>query len=106
MKRPELTNPKSGRLRLRARDLRGSFVTLGLATGRTEAWVTDRTGHKSSSMIYRYKRASRTAAELGLGWFAPLDEAIPELSPKVAKRAVKVQMGCKRGVRNVPSRRG
>ncbi len=80
--RPELTKPKAGRLLLRAHDLRGSFVTLALASGRTEAWVTDRTGHKSSVMIYRYKRASRTAAELGLGWFAPLDEAIPELHPK------------------------
>jgi len=83
--RPELTNPKAGRLRLRAHDLRGSFVTLALAAGRTEAWVTDRTGHTTSSMIYRYKRASRSAAELGLGWFAPLDEAIPELSPKGGK---------------------
>ena len=45
---------------------------------RTEAWVTDRTGHRSSEMIYRYKRAARTAAELDLGWFSPLDEAIPE----------------------------
>jgi hypothetical protein len=32
-------------------------------------------------MIYRYKRAARTATELNLGWFAPLDQAIPELTP-------------------------
>ena len=79
--RPELLTAKAGRLVLRAHDLRGSFVTLALANGRTEAWVTDRTGHRSSEMIYRYKRAARTAAELALGWFAPLDEAIPELAP-------------------------
>ena len=30
-------------------------------------------------MINRYRRAARTWAELGLGPFAPLDEAIPEL---------------------------
>jgi integrase len=92
-KRPELTESKAkvGRIRLRAHDLRGSFVTLALAVGRTEAWVTDRTGHKSSSMIYRYKRASRQAEELGLGWFAPLDEAIPELSPKPRQGANRVQ---------------
>ena len=89
--RPELTVPKPGRLLLRVHDLRGSFVTLALATGRTEAWVTDRTGHRSSQMIYLYKRASRTAAELGLGWFAPLDEAIPELAPKPRQGANGVQ---------------
>jgi integrase len=93
VERPELTKSKAGRLRLRAHDLRGSFVTLALATGRTEAWVTDRTGHKSSSMVYRYKRASRTAAELNLGWFAPLDEAIPELAPKPRRGANGVQTG-------------
>ena len=82
VERPELTEPKPGRMLLRVHDLRGSFVTLALASGKTEAWVTDRTGHKSSAMIYLYKRASRTAAELSLGWFAPLDEAIPELAPK------------------------
>ncbi len=80
--RPELVEEKPGRMILRAHDLRGSFVTAALATGHTEAWVTDRTGHKSSAMVYRYKRAARTAAELSLGWFEPLDEAIPELSPK------------------------
>jgi hypothetical protein len=93
VKRPELTVPKAGRLLLRAHDLRGSFVTLALAVGRTEAWVTDRTGHRSSQMIYLYKRASRTASELGLGWFAPLDEAIPELAPKGRRGANGVQTG-------------
>ena len=32
-----------------------------------------------SQMIYRYKRAARQAAELGLGNLVPLDEAIPEV---------------------------
>ena len=100
VKRPELLVPKPGRILLRAHDLRGSLVTLALAEGRTEAWVTDRTGHKSSQMIYLYKRASRTAAELGLGWFAPLDEAIPSWLRRVAR----VQTGCKRGVRGALSR--
>ena len=93
VKRPELTEAKEGRRVLRVHDLRGSFVTLALAAGQTEAWVTDRTGHKSSTMVYRYKRASRTAAELGLGWFAPLDEAIPELAPKPRQGANGVQTG-------------
>jgi hypothetical protein len=106
--RPELLKPKTGRRVLRVHDLRGSFVTLALAAGQTEAWVTDRTGHKSSTMIYRYKRASRTAAELGLGWFAPLDEAIPEFAPKPRQGANGVQTGgssrrqtSRRGPRNI-----
>lgn len=40
VKRPELTVAKEGRRILRAHDLRGSFVTLALAAGQTEAWVT------------------------------------------------------------------
>ncbi|MFO0572260.1 MAG: tyrosine-type recombinase/integrase, partial [Polyangiaceae bacterium] len=67
------------RLALRAHDLRATFVTVNLAVGKTEAWITDRTGHRSSQMIYRYKRAARTHAELELGGLEPLHQAIPEL---------------------------
>jgi integrase len=59
--------------------LRGTFVTLALAAGRTETWVTDRTGHQSSQMVHRYKRAARTAGELELGWLRPLHEVVPEV---------------------------
>jgi integrase len=94
VKRPELVQQGKGRMRLRVHDLRGTFVTLALACGQTEAWVTDRTGHRSSAMVYRYKRAARTAAELGLGWLAPLDEAIPELAEaNGSQRANRVQTG-------------
>jgi integrase len=61
---------------LRAHDLRASFVTIALANGKTETWVADRTGHRSSQMIARYRRQARTAAELGLGAWTPLDAAI------------------------------
>ena len=72
------------RLALRAHDLRASFVTVNLALGKGEAWITDRTGHRSSQMIYRYKRQARTHAELNLGGFKPLHEAIPELAESEA----------------------
>jgi hypothetical protein len=49
---------------------------VALANGRSEAWVADRTGHRSSQMIARYKRTARTAAELSLGDWAPLDVAL------------------------------
>jgi hypothetical protein len=57
------------------------FVTLALAADRTEAWVTDRTGHRSSDMVHRYKRTARTARELGLGWLVPLDVAVGFTKP-------------------------
>lgn len=79
VRRPELHASGENRGRLRAHDLRGTFVTLALAAGRSEAWVQDRTGHTTSAMVNRYRRAARSAAELGLGSLKPLYEAIPEL---------------------------
>jgi integrase len=81
--RAQLFEKGPNRRPIRIHDLRATFVTLALAAGRTETWVADRTGHKSSAMINRYRRAARTAAELNLGWLPPLDEAIPELTGKV-----------------------
>src|SRR5690606_38204497 len=78
VKRPELHEAGTNRRPLRAHDLRGTFVTLSLANGRTETWVADRTGHKSSQMINRYRRSARSATELGLGPLQPLDHALPE----------------------------
>lgn len=77
--RPQLFENNAVRQQLRAHDLRATFVTVSLALGRTEAWITDRTGHSSSQMIYRYKRAARSHAELNLGPLKPLQDAIPEL---------------------------
>ena len=78
--RKELFDATDARLRVRVHDLRGTFVTLALANGRTEAWVTDRTGHKSSVMVHGYKRTARNAAEVEQKPLAPLDEAIPEIA--------------------------
>jgi integrase/predicted nucleotidyltransferase len=77
--RQELFVPSAERMQIRAHDLRVAFVTTALANGRTETWVQDRAGHCDSSQINRYRRAARTAAELGLGDWTPLHEAIPEL---------------------------
>ncbi len=77
--RAKLFEKSEKRRPIRIHDLRGTFVTLALANGRTETWVADRTGHKSSQMINEYRRAARTAAEVGQPWLAPMHEAIPEL---------------------------
>lgn len=78
VERASLQTSTVGRRRLRAHDLRATFVTLALAQGRAEQWVMDRTGHSSSKQLERYKRASRVASELDLGWLLPLWEALPE----------------------------
>jgi integrase len=77
--RAELHTAGENRGKFRVHDLRGTFVTLSLAAGRSETWVADRTGHTSSQMINRYRRAARSAGELSLGQLAPLDQVIPEL---------------------------
>lgn len=77
--RPELFVTTAERRRIRVHDLRGTFVTIALANGKSEHWISDRTGHKSSVMIARYKRNARTFAELNLGALERLDYAIPEL---------------------------
>lgn len=76
--RRELVVGQAGRRRLRGHDLRGSFVTVALAQGKTEAWVTDRTGHTTSSQLAAYKRAARSAAELELGDWRPFLVSLPE----------------------------
>lgn len=77
--RSQLFEQNEHRLRLRAHDLRGSFVTVKLGLGKSETWVMDRTGHTTSQMLNKYRRAARQHAEANLGDYLPLDEAIPEL---------------------------
>ncbi len=76
--RPEFDKAPN-RMRLRFHDVRAGFVSWALATGRSEAWVTDRTGHTSSAMLYRYKRRARAQEELEIGEPLSLVEVIPEL---------------------------
>ena len=85
VERPDLFASSDSRMALRVHDLRATFVTLALASGRSEAWVTDRTGHKSSAMVAGYKRQIRMVAELKLGWLEPLDAAVPELCEAAAQ---------------------
>jgi integrase len=85
VQRPQLYMHNETRRRIRIHDLRAPFVTIALAAGRSETWVSDRTGHRSSHQIKNYQRASRTHAELKLGTLAPLHEAIPELDAAVPR---------------------
>lgn len=78
--RAELFERSDNRVPIRVHDLRATFVTLSLAGGKSETWVADRTGHRSTQMISRYRREARTATELNLGELAPLLTAIPEFT--------------------------
>jgi hypothetical protein len=77
--RPELFESTAQRKQIRVHDLRGTFVTVSLANNKTESWISDRTGHRSSAMINNYKRVARGFQELEIGTLSPLDSALPEL---------------------------
>ena len=79
VERAKLFENSETRQPLRAHDLRATFVTLALASGKTEDWVRMRTGHCSSAMIARYRREAESIEEHHLGWLLALHEAIPEL---------------------------
>ena len=83
--RAELFEKSESRRPIRIHDLRATFITVNLANGKTEAWIADRTGHTTSTMINRYRRAARTHAELGQGSLTPLDVVLglPHRGPSV-----------------------
>ncbi|MEJ7727921.1 MAG: site-specific integrase [Polyangiaceae bacterium] len=78
--RPQLYIDDDKRRPTKLRDLRGTFVTTALANGRTEDWVRERTGHKSSLMLARYKKKVQKHRQAALGDLLPLDVAILELT--------------------------
>ena len=106
--RPELFERSKTRQPIRLHDLRATFVTVSLANGKTEQWVTDRTGHRSSQMLALYTRQARTWAELELGTLRPLDELLPEMrdgSPATPPEPVPAEPHEPRGARRRGHRR-
>ncbi len=90
--RAKLFQGSRNRLRMRAHDLRATFVTVSLASGRTWEWCQQRTGH-GDAMKQKYRRTSATWTAQRQGDLAPLHLAIPELSahsgaiaPRIAPR--------------------
>ena len=62
-------------------DLQVTFITVSSANGCSEAWIRDRTGHKTSAKRQRHRGAARKRADLGLGPPVLFHHAIPELEP-------------------------
>ena len=85
--RPQLFERSAMRQPIRAHDLRATFITISLATGKTATWVTDRTGHTASAMVNGYRRKARSWQ---LGELGPLDECIPELGDDYPSHCPKI----------------
>ncbi len=62
--------------KMRAHDLRATFVTVSLAEGRDDTWIRDRTAHKTLSMIDRYRRTARQFGELEIGSLVDLVDGL------------------------------
>jgi integrase len=58
---------------------RATFVTWAKRAGKSDGWISDRTGHLSPEMIQRYNRAARTLEDLRIEPFPELTGTIPEL---------------------------
>lgn len=76
--RSKLFTGSENRLRMRAHDLRATFVTVSLASGRTWEWCQQRTGH-GDAMKAKYRRTAAIWQAQQQGDLAPMHAAIPEL---------------------------
>lgn len=77
--RPQLFEQSNSRRRIVLHTTRATFVTVKLAVGKTEAWIADRTGHRSSGQINAYRRPARSLAEAEVGDLRSLPAAFPKL---------------------------
>jgi len=65
---------------LRFHDLRATFCTWARRSGKSDAWISERTGHDiEANMIARYDRGATTLEDLAYGPFPDISHAVPEL---------------------------
>jgi integrase len=66
---------------LRFHDLRSTFCTWARRAGKSDAWISERTGHElSGDMINRYDRGATTLEDLAYAPFPAIGRAVPELA--------------------------
>ena len=66
---------------LRFHDLRSTFCTWARRAGKSDAWISERTGHElSGDMINRYDRGATTLEDLAYAPFPTIARALPELA--------------------------
>jgi hypothetical protein len=83
--RAKLFTGSKNRLRMRAHDLRATFITVSLASGRTWKWCQQRTGH-GDAMKQKYRRTAATWTAQQQGDLAPMVLTIPELTELITPR--------------------
>jgi integrase len=65
---------------LRFHDLRSTFCTWARREGKSDAWISERTGQEvTGDMINRYDRGAQTLADLAYAPFPDITDAVPEL---------------------------
>jgi integrase len=70
---------------IRFHDGRATFCTWARRAGKSDTWITERTGHTPmSDMVKRYTRMAQTLADLRYEPFPDVTMAIPELAPQRA----------------------
>jgi hypothetical protein len=70
---------------LRFHDLRSTFCTWARRLGKSNSWISERTGHEpTGDMINRYDRGAQTLGDLDYAPFPDITRAIPELQPRLA----------------------
>jgi integrase len=79
VKRPRLYQKGTNTLRFGTHGFRHSFATRSLATGKTDDWVRQRTGHTSDELL-TYRESAKALEELHLADVQPLINAIPKLA--------------------------
>ena len=82
--RTELFESSEARRPIRCHDLRATFVTVSLACGKPESFVTAKTGHKSSTEVNNYRRLAQTFADVGALAFANMADTIPEIRDAIS----------------------
>lgn len=70
---------------LRFHDLRATFVTWAKRAGKSDGWITDRTGQITPEIMRRYARAARVLEDLRYEPFPDISTAVPELSRDLIK---------------------
>jgi integrase len=66
---------------LRFHDLRATFCTWARRAGKSDAWISERTGHDiEANMIARYDRGAQTLEGLDYVPFPDISHAVPELA--------------------------
>ena len=78
---------------LRFHDLRATFNTWAKRAGKSDGWISDRTGHLTPEMIQRYTRAARTLEDLRIEPFPELTGMIPELVEALARKSGPAKSG-------------